>query len=155
MDFKEFKKIYEKKSVEEFNNSSHPNPLVSICVQTYQHENFIVDCLNSILNQQTNFPFEILLGEDNSKDGTRKICLEFSKKFPDKIRFFPHHRENQIRILDEPTSNFNAFYNFFSSRGKYIAFCEVYDFLTFPQIFQKHIGPLIERRSKFFIMMTF
>ena len=58
------------------------NPIVSIRVNTYQHVNFIKECLNSILMQQTNFEYEIVLGEDESTDGTREICIEYAKKHP-------------------------------------------------------------------------
>ncbi|MFW5983238.1 MAG: glycosyltransferase family 2 protein, partial [bacterium] len=62
------------------------NPLVSVCVQTYQHAKYIEQCLDGILMQKTSFPFEVLLGEDESTDGTREICIEYAKKHPDKIR---------------------------------------------------------------------
>src|SRR5690606_20841153 len=54
-------------------------------------------------------------------------------------RLFLHHRENQIKIMGEATSNFNAFYNFFSARGKYFAFCEGDDVWTDRCKLQKHI----------------
>ena len=42
-------------------------PVVSVCITTYNHEQYIVECLDSILMQETDFPFEIILGEDESK----------------------------------------------------------------------------------------
>ncbi|MDZ7795668.1 MAG: glycosyltransferase [Candidatus Marinimicrobia bacterium] len=66
--------------------------LVSVVVVTYQHSNYIKDCLDGILMQKTDFPVEILLGEDASTDGTREICIEYANKYPDKIRLFLHHR---------------------------------------------------------------
>ena len=62
-----FIKKYQKKEVIEYPNNTIDNkPLVSVIVTTYQHVNFIKDCLDGILMQKTDFPFEILLGEDAS-----------------------------------------------------------------------------------------
>jgi glycosyltransferase involved in cell wall biosynthesis len=120
---------YKKVPVEEFPNEvSNKEVLVSICVQTYQQVNFIRECLDSILMQQTNFAFEILLGEDNSTDGTREICIEYAKKHQDKIRLFLHSRENNIKINSKPTGRFNFLNNLSEARGKFIAFCEGDDF---------------------------
>jgi glycosyltransferase involved in cell wall biosynthesis len=68
-------------------------PTVSITVSTYQHVHYIQDCLNGILMQKTSFPIEILLGEDESTDGTRDICIDYAEKYPDKIRLFLRDRK--------------------------------------------------------------
>lgn len=139
MDFCAFKNNFLKKEVIEFPNHVTPHPVVSVLVQTYQHEFFIKDCLEAILSQETNFDFEILVGEDDSRDKTREICKELAREYPDKIRLFLHHRENQKKILGNPTSNFNAFYNFYSARGEYYAFCEGDDIWTDPTKLQIQI----------------
>ena len=73
-------------------------PVISVCVQTYQHKNYIRQCLDSVLSQKTNFPFEIILGEDDSTDGTREICLEYAAKHPDLIRLFLRSEKDKIYI---------------------------------------------------------
>ena len=50
-------------------------PVVSVVVQTYQHGRFIEQTLQSILDQETSFQFEILVGEDGSDDGTHATSL--------------------------------------------------------------------------------
>lgn len=130
MNFQEFLEQYQKVPVLEYPNRVPDNPVVSVCVQAYQHALFIEECLNSILMQKTDFPFEILLGEDDSTDGTREICIEYAEKFPDKIRLFLHRRENNIEILGTPTGRFNFLYNLFSAKSNYIAICEGDDYWT-------------------------
>ena len=140
MDFKNFKQNYQKKEIDKFPNTVGKNPLLSVCVQTYEHENFITQCLEGILMQKTNFTFEVLLGDDGSIDKTRQICLEYAKKYPEKIRLFLHHRENNIVINGNPTGRFNLAYNIFSSNGQYIAICEGDDYWTDPYKLQKQVS---------------
>lgn len=136
MDFREFQNKFMFKPPEHVKHKVSSRPLVSICVQTYKHVNYIEQCLESILEQKTNFEYEILLGEDNSSDGTREICIEYAKKHPNKIRLFLHHDQNKISVNSIRTGNFNAFYNFFQATGKFIAFCEGDDFWTDPEKLQ-------------------
>jgi glycosyltransferase involved in cell wall biosynthesis len=62
------------------------NPKLSICVITYNHENYIEDCLNSILEQKTNFDYEIIIGDDSSSDRTRDIIENYRIRHPDIIK---------------------------------------------------------------------
>ena len=86
---------YQKSPVEHYRHKVAENVLVSVLVQTYNHERYIKDCLNSILEQKTNFDFEIIIGEDNSTDKTREICIAFANKFPEKIRLFLHKKSTK------------------------------------------------------------
>ncbi len=147
MDFKEFKQKYEHKKVEEQPNQVPAQPVVSVCVVTYQHKPYIKQCLDGILMQKTDIPFEILLGEDASTDGTREICLEYAAKYPDKIRLFLHHRENNIKIGGNPSGRFNFLYNSFVARGKYIALCEGDDYWIDPLKLQKQVDFLEENKD--------
>lgn len=58
---------------------------LSVCVITYNQEHYIRECLKSIVNQQTDFDFEIIVGDDFSTDNTREVVLEFSRLYPEKI----------------------------------------------------------------------
>src|SRR6476659_4743748 len=142
MNFEEFKEKYQKVPVDLFPNHVTAHPLVSVSAQTYQQVAYIKDCLEGILMQQTNFPFEILLGEDQSTDGTREICIEYAKRYPNKFRLFLHHRENNIKVSERPTAKFNFLYNLFSARGKYIAMCEGDDYWTDPLKLQKQVDEM-------------
>ena len=64
-------------------------PLVSVCVITYNHEEFIEQTIKSFLNQVTDFPFEVVVGEDWSPDRTREICAKYQRKYPDVLRLLP------------------------------------------------------------------
>lgn len=106
-------------------------PIVSVTVATYQHVNYIKQCLDGILMQKTDFPYEIILGEDGSVDGTQEICKEYAEKYPDKIRLFIRDRKlSQYIGKDGKVTRFNGIWNRMSARGKYIAWCEGDDYWT-------------------------
>lgn len=78
--------------------------------------------------QETDFPFEVILGDDDSSDGTKEVCMDYASKHPDKIRFFMHKRENCIDILGRPSGIFQIAYNLYHCRGRYLALCSGDDF---------------------------
>lgn len=149
----EFIEKYQKVPVTEYKNKVKNDHLVSVCVQTYQHVNYIRDCLDGILMQKTDFSFEILLGEDASTDGTREFCIEYAQKHPDKIRLFLHSRENNIKVNGQPTGRFNLLYNFSKAHGKYIALCEGDDYWTDPYKLQKQVD-FLEMNAGFVLSYT-
>lgn len=117
----------------------HKTPLVSISVVTYNHIDYIKQCLDGILMQQTNFPFVIIIGEDESTDGTREICIDYANKHPDKINLFLRSRKDVIYINGNPTGRYNFIENLKASKGKYIAICEGDDYWTDPLKLQKQV----------------
>ena len=93
----------------------HGDPVkVSVMVMTYNHGDWLRTCLESIVSQQTDFPFEILVGDDCSTDGvTGDIVRRFAASHPQMVR--PFIREKNIGIK-------NNYYDLLSQcRGTYIA----------------------------------
>ncbi len=60
-------------------------PLVTVILPTHNHAPFIAQAIESVLMQQTGFPFDILLHDDASTDGTADICRDYAARCPDKI----------------------------------------------------------------------
>ncbi|NTW31087.1 MAG: glycosyltransferase [Bacteroidetes bacterium] len=96
-------------------------PEISIRVITYNHEKYISKCLDGIVRQITDIPYEIIIGDDASDDNTLKICDSYKRRY-DNIDFI---------IISNP-SNIGAQENgkraLASCRGKYIALCEGDDY---------------------------
>ncbi|MGN0649975.1 MAG: glycosyltransferase family 2 protein [Oscillospiraceae bacterium] len=65
-------------------------PLVSIAMMTYNHEKFIARAIESVLMQEVNFRYELVIGEDCSTDNTRQIVMEYAEKYPGIIRAILH-----------------------------------------------------------------
>jgi glycosyltransferase involved in cell wall biosynthesis len=81
-----------------------------------------------MLNQEVDFEYELLIGEDGSTDGTREICIEYEKKYPDIIRLFLNNRDDVFYMHGSPTGRSNFVNNINNARGKYIAFCDGDDY---------------------------
>lgn len=86
---------------------------VSVCVVTYNQEKYLAECLEKLVNQQTNFAFEIIVGEDCSTDQTRAIVQQYYEKYPDLI--VPILHKKNVGALE----NIRQVYA--QAKGKYIA----------------------------------
>ena len=115
------------------------DPLVSVTVITYQQASYIKDCLDGILMQKTDFPYEIIIGEDGSNDGTREICLAYADKHPDKIRLFLRDRTISHYNSENRSVQFNGIFTRKSARGKYTAICEGDDYWIDPNKLNKQV----------------
>src|SRR5690606_31421000 len=82
------KSIHDKIDKIEFWDKLPKEPMVTVCMATYNHEKFIAEALGGILMQQVDFDYEIIIKEDCSTDNTRKILLEYQNLYPDKIRLW-------------------------------------------------------------------
>lgn len=117
-------------------------PLVSVCIITYQHGRFIAQAIEGALMQQTNFPVEILIGEDESTDGTREICTDYAKQHPDKVRLFLRSRREVVHVDGHPRGSHNLHMTIHEARGEFVALCEGDDYWTDPEKLQLQVDYL-------------
>ena len=112
-------------------------PAVSVCVQAYQQAPFIRECLDSILAQKTDFHFEVIIGDDDSTDGTREICQQYAGEKPGMIRLFLRNEQQKIFVDGRKTGRFNFIENMRAARGKYISLLDGDDYWISPQKLQR------------------
>ncbi len=96
--------------------------LVSVMCIAYNHEKFIAKSLDSLVNQKTNFRYEVLVHDDCSTDKTAQIIDEYEKKNPAIVKAY-YEEENQY---SKKVSNFLKMAK--EASGKYLAICEGDDF---------------------------
>ena len=108
--------------------------MVSVLCTAYNHEKYLREALDSMVNQQTDFAYEILVSDDVSTDSTPDIIRDYAARYPDKIRPF---------LLTENlySQGRDVYYEVFfpAARGKYTAFCEGDDFWTDPTKLQRQV----------------
>ncbi|MDE6297040.1 MAG: glycosyltransferase [Muribaculaceae bacterium] len=101
---------------------------ISVIVVTYNQEDTIARTLDSILAQQTDVPFEIVIGDDCSTDNTESVCRDYAERYPDIIRYF--RREKNLGIVG------NYFQCIADSRGRFLADCAGDDYWVNPDKLQ-------------------
>jgi len=102
---------------------------VSVVTVTYQHERFLAQSLESALMQRTSFPYEIVLSDDCSSDGTRAIAQRYAAEHPESIRL--RLPERNLGMTQHTAETISA------CRGEYIANLEGDDYWTHPEKLQR------------------
>lgn len=114
--------------------------ILSVCIRSYNQEHFICEALESVLVQKTDFPFEIIVSDDCSKDGTRDILKGYQSRYPDKIRLLLHDSNlggpNNLRAVIE------------ASKAKYVTCLDGDDFYTDEYKLQKQVD-FLETHSEY------
>ncbi|MCC6383990.1 MAG: glycosyltransferase [Bacteroidia bacterium] len=110
--------------------------MVSICCLTYNHENHIKKALDGFLMQKTDFPYEIVIHDDASTDGTAQVIREYEQKYPAIFKTL-YQTENQKSKF---RTGMNQRFNFPRATGKYIALCEGDDYWIDPYKLQKQVA---------------
>lgn len=105
--------------------------LVSIGMITYNHRPFIAQAIEGVLQQKANFPFELVIGEDCSTDGTREIVFKYQKRYPGIIKVVTS--DNNIGMIK------NSLRTLKNCGGKYLAFCEGDDYWHNPNKMHKQV----------------
>lgn len=108
-------------------------PIVSVVCTSYNHEQYIRECLDGIVMQRVDFRFEVIVHDDASTDSSADIIREYAEKYPDIIKSILQ-TENQyskgVQIWEML---------FKMSNSKYIAICECDDYWTDPSKLQKQV----------------
>lgn len=121
--------------------STHP-PLVSIICITFNHDKFFKESIESLLAQETDFAFEILIHDDASTDKTTDLISFYSKKYPKIIRTI-------VQKVNQYSQNIEILSEFAlpASQGKYIALCEGDDYWTDAKKLQVQVDFLEKNNS--------
>jgi len=72
---------------------------LSIIVVSYNEAEYLSECLNSILNQNVNFDYEIIIGDDGSSDNSLEIIRDYESNYPN-ISHFVQERPKDLKIQD-------------------------------------------------------
>lgn len=106
-------------------------PRVSVEMITYNHAPYIVQAIEGVVCQKTNFPFELVISDDCSSDGTREICQKYAEQYPDKIKLLLP--DKNLGMSE------NATFCLSNCKGEYIAICEGDDYWTDPSKLQRQV----------------
>lgn len=113
---------------------------VSVALVVYNHEKYIREAIESILMQEVNFEYEIIVGEDKSTDNSRDILLEYKAKYPDKFVLIFHEQN--------VGGTKNIYDIFMNASGKYVACLEGDDYWIDNKKLQKQVD-FLENNSEY------
>ena len=112
-------------------------PLVTIRCTAYNHEPYIRDALEGFVMQQTTFPFEAIVHDDASTDGTAAVIREYAEKYPHIIKPI-FETENQYAKRDGSLARIMR--DAMSPEAQYVALCEGDDCWTAKDKLQLLVG---------------
>ena len=108
-------------------------PKLSVVFITYNHERYVERALRSVLEQKTDFEFEVVIGEDCSTDGTRQVIDRVVQDHPGRTVKKLYRKEN----LGRPTKN--VYETTMECKGEYLAYLEGDDFWNDENKLQKQV----------------
>lgn len=108
------------------------SPVVSVLMITYNHEPYLTEAIEGVLSQQCDFEFELIIGDDASKDGTLQVALDHQRRYPHLVRVV--HGDLNVGM------NANGLRVFERARGQYVAFCEGDDFWFAPDKLARQVA---------------
>jgi glycosyltransferase involved in cell wall biosynthesis len=116
------------------------SPVLSVCLITYNHEKYIEQAIESILKQEVNFSWNLIIADDCSTDRTRVIIADYESRYPDLIKLILQEKnvgaaQNWIDLISHPSS-------------KYIAYLEGDDYWIDNRKLQKQID-FLEKNPNF------
>lgn len=120
-------------------------PVLSVCLITYNQVKFIRDAIEGVLNQKVNFSWELVIADDCSTDGTREILLEYKDRHPSFITL----------ILQDhnvgPAKNWMDLVTY--PKSKYIAYFEGDDYWKHPDKLQMQVD-FLEKNPEYGVVFT-
>jgi len=113
---------------------------VSIILLAYNQKSYLRQAIDSVLIQQVEFDYELIIGEDCSTDGTADIARDYAQRYPAKVRVLFQDRETAERLRRRGLGGKRNFITTLEAcRGEYIALLDGDDYWTDPLKLQKQV----------------
>lgn len=109
-------------------------PLVDINLVTYNHEKFIAQAIESVLEQETDFEYRLIIGDDCSTDNTQNIIRRYAQQYPRRIQVLLNREHRGIEHKDRVGIEV-----FRLNKAKYVALLDGDDYWTAPDKLQRQV----------------
>lgn len=111
-------------------------PLLSVLTMAYNHNKYILECMESVAAQKTDFPIEHIIVDDGSNDGTQEIIEDYALKHPHVRPIYLHRGQGpKVSTL------------FLACKSEYAALCDGDDYFTDPNKLQIQVDFLRENKD--------
>lgn len=112
--------------------------MLSFCLVTYNHEKYILECLESIFKQKVNFKMEILVGNDCSQDATAQLIKD---NYGDRVNLID--RKENLGLCK------NLYDLFLRAKGRYVYMFSGDDYIKDEYMLQRQVDFLEEHPEYF------
>ena len=131
--------------------------ILSVGILTYNQERYIRQCLDSVLMQEVDFEYEIVVGDDHSTDGTIAILEEYARSIDDRLKMIDKPHCTGIRVIKSDKNegigmNYKKMLS--ACKGKYIALCEGDDYWTDAHKLQEQVD-FLEKHANYGFVGTY
>ena len=120
---------------------------LSVIFITYNHAPYVEKALRSVLDQETDFPFEVVVGEDCSTDGTQDILKKIAAEYPEHEPSSENDRQVRLYLRSENSGGrptLNVYETAMRCKGEYLAYLEGDDYWCDPYKLNKQVKILDE-----------
>ena len=121
-------------------------------ITTYNLEKYIAVALESVLSQETEYEYEILVGDDGSDDDTVNIIREYQAKYPDKISLYVMPRDNEEQVDKIKRASLNRLNLWEHATGEYCSFLDGDDYYIDNKRLEKMVKILDDPKNKDCVM---
>ncbi|MFZ4520782.1 MAG: glycosyltransferase [Bacteroidales bacterium] len=123
-------------------------PTIGVCMVTYNQQSFIGECIESVLNQQSDYRIVMFIGDDCSNDETYSVCQRYRDRHPDVIRIIRNERNLGL------VSNTMYVLQCIQRAGcDYVAFLDGDDYWTDPLKVRKQVS-FLENNPEYSLVHT-
>lgn len=130
----------------------HDGIKISILITTYNLSQYINQTLHSVLSQNLDYKYEVLIGDDSSTDGTIEVIKGWIGKYPEVIRMYSMPRADGEEYNPIFRASLNRVNLVKHAAGEYITFLDGDDFYTDMDKLKKQIAILDNPTNKDCIM---
>jgi glycosyltransferase involved in cell wall biosynthesis len=88
-------------------------PFLSVAILCYNLEKYIGECLDSVMSQDLDVPFEVIVGDDGSKDNSVEVIKSYCARYPGIIKLIAHEQNvgysrNLADVINATTGEYIA-----------------------------------------------
>lgn len=112
--------------------------ILSVIILCYNQRDFITQAIESVISQEITYTFELIIGDDSSKDGTSGIIQSYAEKYSF-IKYYKH--DDNLGLM----GNYSFCYR--KAKGKYIAVLDGDDYWIDSNKLEKQIALLEEHND--------
>lgn len=125
---------------------------VSILVTFYNQEKYVDRALQSVFDQQCDFDFEVLVGDDGSTDATMDKLLRWQEKYPDRMKIYTMERKAGVKYNGSQRASRNRLNLLEHVQGEYFAYLDGDDFYIDKNKLKKQVDILDSPQNRGYAM---